>query len=147
MSVVAVACPYCSGAAVLVGGAQIYPHRPDLAARRFWLCAPCEAFVGCHNPGSWRVEPGGKRIEHDGSEPLGSLAKYPLRKARSDAHSVFDAFWRGRRWDRSFAYKWLAAELGVKPVDCHIGGFDEARCRAVVLAVLKARRLQREGAT
>lgn len=35
--------------AVLVTGAGIYPHRPDLKALPFWQCKACNAFVGCHH--------------------------------------------------------------------------------------------------
>ena len=61
-----VICPYCEGAAKLVSGRVIYPHRPDLFKNNFWTCPPCKAHVGCHRP----------NIRHGftGEEPLGRLA-------------------------------------------------------------------------
>jgi hypothetical protein len=43
-----VLCGHCGKPAVLINGRVIYPHRPDLADKRFWACAPCAAHVGCH---------------------------------------------------------------------------------------------------
>ena len=39
-------CPYCGKDAALVTGDKIYPHRPDLYDRNFWLCTACDAYVG-----------------------------------------------------------------------------------------------------
>ena len=61
-----VLCDYCGGAAKLVGGEVIYPHRPDLAELKFWHCAPCRAYVGCHRKN--------KKHGQDGMQPLGRLA-------------------------------------------------------------------------
>jgi len=79
-----VTCPYCQSAAKLVGGRAIYPHRPDLAAKRFWQCKPCDAYVGCHEAGNG---------QGDGTKPLGRLANAELRKAKKDAHYAFDRLW------------------------------------------------------
>lgn len=65
-----VKCPYCERHAELVGGEVIYPHRPDLGSKKFWLCTPCNAYVGCH-------------AGDDGTRPLGRLtAADLLDKAR-----------------------------------------------------------------
>lgn len=117
----AVNCPYCNNEACLVGGDVIYPHRPDLRYRRFWLCAPCDAYVGCH----------------EGTErPLGRLANSELRQAKIAAHAAFDPLWRPlnghRRMTRKAAYGWLARELRIERENCHIGMFDVATCRRVV---------------
>jgi len=68
-------CPYCQQQAELVGGAAIYPHRQDLADKRLWNCAPCGAYVGCH----------------DGTEtPLGRLANAELREQLEVARAIIE---------------------------------------------------------
>lgn len=117
------ACPYCSGPSALVSGDVIYPHRPDLHEKKFYSCASCNAYVGCH-PGT--------------VVPLGRLANAELRLAKNRAHSVFDPLWRDGSMRRVEAYKWLAQSLGIPRKQAHIGMFDVAQCKAVVDAV-KAR--------
>lgn len=113
-------CPYCVSRPERVGGDVIYPHRPDLYGRRFYLCRPCDAYVGCH-PGT--------------TEPLGRLANAELRKARQKAHAAFDPMWKGGGQKRKEAYSWLASRIGVDVKDCHIGMFDVETCRRVVEVV------------
>lgn len=107
-------CPYCGGNAVyrytsshLYGGRDFGP---------VWECAPCGAWVGCH----------------DGtSKPLGRLANADLRAAKIAAHAAFDPLWRGGSMTRPEAYTWLAKQLGIPRKKCHIGMFDEASCYLV----------------
>ncbi len=118
-----VKCPYCGGQAKLVGGKAIYPHRADLHARKFWQCAPCDAYVGCHKPNP--------QLGFDGTQPLGRLANAELRKAKSAAHESFDPIWQEEHMSRRAAYAWLAKALGIPVERCHIGEFDVALCRRV----------------
>jgi len=119
---VSVECPYCGQEAELVGGDVIYPYRPDLFAKRFWQCAPCHAYVGCHK---------------DTGEPLGRLANAELRRAKMAAHAAFDPLWRTfpkkeRNVRRKRAYAWLAKALGIPREECHIGMFDVDMCYRVI---------------
>lgn len=123
----AISCPYCSTPAELVTGDVLYPHRPDLASLKFWRCSPCGAHVGCHKRGA--VADG---IRSDGTLPLGRLANAELRRAKSQAHALFDEIWKSRRMGRRQAYAWLAKKLGIPQAECHIGMFDVDRCREVV---------------
>src|ERR1700684_383239 len=107
-------CRYCEQPAQLVDGTVIYPHRPDLAAKRFWACLPCSAWVGCH-PGT--------------EKPLGRLANAQLRAAKMAAHGIFDPLWKGGPMRRREAYRWLAGELGMEPKRCHIGYMDLTECQ------------------
>ena len=116
-------CPYCAADAKLVTGAEIYQHRGDLSALRFWRCAPCRAYVGCHKAGNGYG---------DGTRPLGRLANAELRQAKTRAHAAFDPIWKNRRMTRRKAYSWLADALGVPVEQMHIGEFDEALCLRVV---------------
>lgn len=115
-----ITCPHCDRQAELTTGDYIYPHRKDLESKPFWVCWPCDAYVGCHN-GSTR--------------PLGSLANEETRKARSAAHASFDPLWKSKRLSRTKAYAWLAQQLGIKTSECHIGMFDVEKCRSTVTAV------------
>jgi len=109
-------CPYCSKAAELVHGDTIYPHRPDLSEKRFWLCRDCDAYVGCH-PGT--------------EQPLGFPANAELRKLRQEAHLVFDAYWKAKGWKRSEGYAFLRKKLKAKrPV--HIGQANDVTCRQII---------------
>lgn len=110
-------CAYCGEWGELVTGQDIYPHRPDLYEKKFYRCAPCNAYVGCH-PGT--------------AEPLGRMANAELRQAKSAAHAAFDPLWKSRKMRRNKAYAWLAERLGVSRENCHIGMFDVDQCRRVV---------------
>lgn len=118
-------CPYCGDQAELVTGVVIYPHRPDLADKKFYVCRPCAAYVGCH-PGT--------------DIPLGRLADLELRKAKQKAHAAFDPLWLGTllhrpEMKRRAAYVWLAKALGLSEAETHIGMFDVETCLKVVAAV------------
>lgn len=121
---VEVNCDYCGRAAQLVKGDTIHPHRPDLFDRKFWRCAPCDAYVGCHkrNP----------RMRLRGVEPLGRLANAELRKAKQAAHAAFDQLWQDNHMSRSEAYAWLSNKLNIEPEHCHIGMMDVRDCNRVV---------------
>lgn len=126
-------CGECGAAAEMVGGDRIYPHRPDLSEKRFYLCA-CGAYVGTH-PGT--------------CQPLGTPASNATRRARSEAHAHFDALYKevGRRKPdggspRKRAYRWLAAKMDLHIDDCHIGMMDAAQAaRVVELCLPEMRRL------
>lgn len=127
-------CPYCDQTAELVAGDVIYPHRPDLSSRCFWRCEPCGAWVGTHKDSKRHA-------------PLGRLANVELRKAKQQAHAVFDPLWKGKmRRDkcskteaRQAGYRWLADQLEIEGSACHIGMFDVETCRRVVAICWKVR--------
>jgi len=103
--------------AELVNGQTVYPQRPDLYEKAFWLCRPCRAWVGVHR-GTTR--------------PLGTLAGPEVRRARLEAHDVFDLVWKSGIRRRNAAYAALAEHLGIERGACHIGSFDVATCARVV---------------
>lgn len=109
-------CAYCSQPTEFVGGDIIYPHRPDLAEKKFYRCVPCEAYVGCH-PGT--------------ETPLGRVANAELRKAKMAAHAAFDPLWREGGMKRKEAYAWLRKAMNLAEDQCHIGMFDVDQCREV----------------
>ncbi len=120
-----VTCNYCGKTAERVTGQDVYPHRPDLFRRYFWMCRPCRAWVGCH--------------ERTGV-PLGRLARAELRRLKMDAHSALDPLWKLYGWKRVWVYQWLSRELKIPADKCHIGMFDEAQCKAVIKAVQRLMR-------
>ena len=109
-------CPYCQQKAQLVNGKEIYPHRPDLYSLKFWLCRPCDAYVGTHK----------NSLIH---KPLGVLANLELRKAKTNLHRIFDPIWKYGNMDRKEAYQWLSKKLGINESNCHIGMFDLSTCK------------------
>jgi hypothetical protein len=124
-------CPYCGTFSQKVTGKAIYPHRPDLYGKTFFLCAPCDAYVGCH-PGT--------------EKPLGRLADAELRHWKLKAHDAFDPIWRARferrkeedpHYKKGMArggrYKRLAALLGIPKQECHIGMFDVELCKRTIV--------------
>lgn len=127
-------CPYCDQFSKLAMGSEIYPHRPALKELKFWQCAPCKAYVGCHKEGAL-ITVNGKRMISDGKVPLGRLADAELRRAKSAAHQALDGLWRTRMMSRNATYRWLAKELQMSVDDCHIGMFNLEQCKAVIEAV------------
>jgi hypothetical protein len=114
-----VTCPYCQANAELVSGSVIYPHRPDLASKMFWLCNPCDAYVGVHE-GSPKFA------------PLGRLANQELRGWKKRAHAAFDPLWKGGTYRRTEAYALLREKLGITKDQAHIGKMDVDQCKRVV---------------
>ena len=114
--VTCVLCNYCQKPAERVTGYEIYPHRPDLYRKTFWRCVPCKAYVGCHK---------------NSDTPLGRLANAELRKAKLEAHTVFDPLWRRGTMSRRHAYALLAQKMGIPANQAHIGMFDVPQCRQV----------------
>lgn len=121
-------CNYCKQDSELVSGDIIYPHRKDLHSKWFYLCKPCDAYVGCHP---------------DTQQPLGRLANAELRKYKSCAHAAFDPYWRSGKVSRSQAYQALAARLGILVKNCHIGMFDVHTCKRVIAICLNNKLLEK----
>jgi len=115
-------CLYCNKPSEKVTGREVYPHRRDLYNKIFYRCVPCGAYVGCH-PGTDR--------------PLGRLANAELRKAKSEAHSLFDPLWKSGQLSRGSAYHWLQKQLGISQKECHIGMFSLELCQKAIEACKK----------
>jgi len=93
---------HCCGCAGIVSarrttGAEVYPGRRDLAAKRFWVCDACGNYVGCHGDGS----------------PLGTIPTPEIRAMRRRIHAVIDPLWRSRRVSRNWVYREMRTALGV----------------------------------
>ncbi len=104
----------CGKAATPVGGEKIYPHRPDLYAKQFFLC-DCGRYVGTHASG----------------HPLGFPADAETRAARSKAHAAFDPLWKDGLFEtRGAAYRWLASAMCVIG-EIHIGASTVEQADAI----------------
>jgi len=115
-----VKCQYCGNKAKKVMGNVIYPYRKSLWRRKFFLCKPCDAYVGCHHT------PNGK------FKTMGELANRELRQLRRRAHVAFDPLWTENRMTRAKAYAWLAEQMGLTSSECHIGKFNNEQCERVI---------------
>ena len=130
-------CMHCEIESVRVAGSTIYPHRPDLFDRDFFLCEECGAYCGTHK---------------QTGEPLGRPAGPELRKARQLVHRRFDPIWlegwraygshfdkketaKFRRIARKRAYAYLASKLGLSRDECHTALFNIDQCRAAWVAL------------
>lgn len=108
---------FCCGCQLMIqprltDGREIYPHRPDLAEKRFWRCDQCRLHVGCH-PISTR--------------PLGVIPTLEISGARSKIHAILDPIWKSGRQTRSQVYKRLSDRLGHQYHTAEIRTIDEAR--------------------
>lgn len=129
-----VTCQYCDRLARLTTGAEVYPNTAHLKTKKFWVCDPCKARVGCK----------------EGTDmPLGNLADPHLRAARKKAHDAFTPLWKfmwskkGGDQDayRKKTYGWLASELHVPVEECRFILMEYELC---LKAVQVCRDLQAE---
>lgn len=112
-----VICDYCGDVAQFVDGGKIYPHRPDLNHLKFFLCSPCNAYVGVHI---------------GTTKPFGRLANAELRSFKQKAHLEFDKLWKSGRFTRKESYSMLSGAMN-KSIDLtHIGMFNVSECKQVV---------------
>ncbi|MEO9633103.1 MAG: zinc-finger-containing protein [Sulfitobacter sp.] len=97
---------FCTGCnedvgARLTNGAEIYPHRQDLAHLPFWKCDACGNFVGCHHKT--------KRP----TEPLGCIPTPEIKAARKHIHRILDPIWKRKKMERRALYVEIANRMGI----------------------------------
>lgn len=130
-------CDYCGQPAELLMDSSRLYRGVDYGP--MYVCIPCDARVGVH-PGTLT--------------PLGRLANAELRQLKRGVHHVLDPLWRNwqqaypevrgsnkkiQNIQRSRVYAWLADAMGIPPAECHIGMFDEARCRQALDVIQRVR--------
>jgi len=120
-------CPYCARRSELVDSVAVYGR----SYGPIWLCAHCEALVGCHK-------------NSPDFAPLGRLADAGLRKLKTEVHALLDPYWRetkggSQAFRRKAIYRLLGDELGIKPCRCHVGDMDDAMCERVLDLLHSAR--------
>lgn len=104
-----------------VKGNVVYPHRPDLAEKNFYICPKCKQYIGCH-PNTNR--------------PLGVIPTQEMKKARMIIHGLIDPLWKKGIISRGKLYRLIAKELGIKQY--HTGWTRSiGQCRQVYRAASK----------
>jgi hypothetical protein len=116
-------CPVCDGEGLLTSGKYVFPHRVDLHKLWFYECKEHDARVGCHTTSK---------------NPMSHvMATAELRMLRQKAHKLFDPLWKNNTFEsRNGAYEWLAEELDIPTLSCHISHFREPQCYKAI-AVLE----------
>ncbi len=99
----------------LTSGAEIYPHRDDLATLPFWKCDVCGNYVGCHHKTG------------NPTEPLGNIPTPELRKARGHIHAILDPLWKTKRFKRNEIYQMISDHMGFGYHTAKLRTIDEAR--------------------
>lgn len=96
-------------------------------------------FYGCER---WREGCKGTHGAHEDGSPLGTPANAATKKARIQAHRIFDRLWKGEKdrratMTRAQAYAWMQREMNLPRDGAHIGGFDIAQCNSLIALVKK----------
>ena len=65
----------------------------------------------------------------------GRMSSPAVRRARVEAHKVFDPLWQPDKSKRTRAYQWLQKKMGLTEAECHIRKFDERQCYRVIQLV------------
>lgn len=99
----------------LTNGAEVYPHRPDLASIPRWICDACKNSVGTHH------KSGGS------TKPLGNIPSPELKKARMHIHELIDPVWKTGLMRRGELYAALSKRLGYEYHTGEIKTIEEAR--------------------
>jgi hypothetical protein len=105
----------------LTTGAEIYPHRSDLAGVPFWRCDGCKNYVGCHHK------------KTGGTRPVGNIASPLVRTVRKQIHALLDPLWRDGRRSRGEVYRLISGRLGYQ---YHTGEIKSWADGQKVLAIL-----------
>jgi len=109
-------CTHCEKniKARLTNGAELYPHRADLAQLPFWVCS-CGNFVGCHHKTS------------DTTKPLGCIPTKEIKEERRHIHKLLDPVWKSGRISRKSLYAQISDKLGYPYHTAEIRSVEEAR--------------------
>lgn len=111
---------WCCGCTIevrarLTSGAEIYPHRRDLASVPMWRCDGCGNHVGCH----WRTK--------EPTRPLGVIATPEIKSARQHLHRLIDPIWQSGRMRRGQLYARITDALGRQYHTAELRSVEEAR--------------------
>lgn len=99
----------------LTNGAEVYPHRPDLATVPRWIHDACGCHVGTHHK------------TNNPTRPLGNIPSHELKMARQFIHELIDPAWKSGKIRRSKLYDHLSEALGYQYHTAELKTLDEAR--------------------
>lgn len=99
----------------LTSGAEVYPHRPDLAKVPRWICDTCNNHVGTHHKTS------------NPTKPLGNIPSVEIRRARQAIHALIDPSWKAGKIARNSIYRAISDALGYEYHTAEIRTIEEAR--------------------
>ena len=111
-----------------LGSILKYPC-PECGARMKLRNSKYGLFYGCTKFPECKATHGA----HKDGEPLGIPANKETKEARIRAHDAFDRLWKPDKSKRGELYLWLAKELGIPSMNCHIGSFDKETCEKVIM--------------
>lgn len=111
----------------LTKGAEIYPHRHDLARLPFWRCDTCGNHVGCHHKTSRPTT------------PLGCIPNPAIKRMRKAIHAIIDPMWKRGVVKREAIYAALGGTLGRTYHTADIRTLDEAKAVHRAALVLRDR--------
>jgi ssDNA-binding Zn-finger/Zn-ribbon topoisomerase 1 len=75
---------------------------------------------------------------HPDGRPRGIPGSYQTRKARIDAHHMFDRIWQQRRMTRPQAYAWMRRTMGLSEHEALISQFSVDQCEKLIKLVREA---------
>lgn len=99
----------------LTNGAEVYPHRPDLAEVPRWKCDACGNHVGTHHKTS------------NPTRPLGNIPSPDLKRARIHIHALIDPAWKSGKVRRRSIYAHLSSIIGREYHTGELKTVEEAR--------------------
>lgn len=99
----------------LTSGAEVYPHRADLADIPRWICDGCLNHVGTHHK------------TDNPTRPLGNIPSPELKRARIAIHNLIDPAWKQKKVKRGALYAHISKEIGREYHTGELKTIDEAR--------------------
>lgn len=118
---------YCCGcekkvSTVKKDGSFVYPHRPDLKFKTFFVCDNCGCFVG-ENTRS--------------GKPLGVIPTKEISSMRQTIHGLIDPLWKDGKISRSKLYNLISEKIGCEYHTANLKTLDE--CREIISIAIKMR--------
>lgn len=110
---------------------------PDCGARLVLKDGKYGIFYGCEKYQETGCK-GSHNCNKTTAQPLGIPADTETRKARRNAHEVFDLLWKSQglnKLTRPQAYLWMQQNLKLSEADAHIAMLDKAGCERLVRVV------------
>lgn len=100
-----------------------------LRESRFGLFYGCTEYPKCT----------GSHGAHQDGKPKGKPGNAATKKARIEAHTLFDRVWKEKLVkNRGAAYQWMQKTMSLSKSQAHIGEFTAEQCRQLIKAVYES---------